>query len=424
LAFGLLALVAVTILAAFGTAQWQIIGSGTLLIAVIVVVLLALGALLITLGITAITRRRTRILSWTGRLVRLLLVLVTLVVAVASAMIGSQWHTSTAPILGADGKILPGSIATLEQVTLGGSQQWITIRGKNVHHPVLLYLAGSSGASELSYTRSFLGALEDQFVVVNWDQPGAGKSYDAVPIATLTPQRYVSDAHQLVQLVRTRFHQDKLYLLGESWGTIPGTLLVQQYPDLFSAYIGIGQIVNPTENEVMGYQFALQYATGRGDTATVQALRHNGPPPYMGSDMLANYQAYITVLGAYMAQHARLTNTGVQEALFAPEYGLLDKVNLLRSQSSSLWTILHPQLAHLDFTRSAARLEVPVYFLEGRWDASEMPSLVEQYYRVLQAPHKELIWFGTSAHPPMQYEPNQVAAVLVNQVLKQTWPGR
>ena len=132
----------------------------------------------------------------------------------------------------------------------------------------------------------------------------------------------------------------------------------------------------------------------------------------------------MTVLGAYMAQHAHLTNTGVQEALFAPEYGLLDKVNLLRSQSTSLWTILHPQLAPLDFTRSAARLEVPVYFLEGRWDASEMPSLVEQYYRVLQAPHKELIWFDTSAHTPVQYEPNQVAAVLVNQVLKQTWPGR
>jgi pimeloyl-ACP methyl ester carboxylesterase len=121
---------------------------------------------------------------------------------------------------------VPGSIATLEQVTLGGSQQWITIRGKNVHNPVLLFLAGGPGSSELSSTRSFLGALEDHFVVVNWDQPGAGKSYDAVQIATLTPQRYVSDAHQLVHQLPTRFHQDKLYLMGDSWGTIPGTLLV------------------------------------------------------------------------------------------------------------------------------------------------------------------------------------------------------
>src|SRR5947209_5755574 len=126
------------------------------------------------------------------------------------------------------------------------------------------------------------------------------------------------------------------------------------------------------------YQFALSYATGRGDTVTIQALRHNGPSPYTGSDMLTRYQAYMTVLGTSMAEHARLTNTGVQEALFAPEYGLLDKMNLLRSQSASLWTTLHPQLAHLDFTRSAARLQVPVYFLEGRWDASEMPSLVKQ----------------------------------------------
>ena len=120
---GLLAMVVVTILAAFGRAQWQILGFGMLLLSVVVVVLLALVALLITLGIAAITRRRTRILPWLGLRLRLSIVLVTLTVAVAGAVIGSQWHTSTPPILGADGKILPGSIATLEQVTLGGSQQ-------------------------------------------------------------------------------------------------------------------------------------------------------------------------------------------------------------------------------------------------------------------------------------------------------------
>src|SRR6266487_1186826 len=258
----LLALIAVVVLAAFGPFPWQLLGQATLLLSVVVVVLLALGALLITLGIAAITRRRTRILPWRGRLLRLVLVLGILLVG------------------------LPGSIATLEQVTLGGSQQWITIRGKSAHNPVLLYLGiGGPGAGGFPASGMTLAPLENHFVVVNWDQPGTGKSYNAVPIPTLTVERFVSDAHELTQLLRTRFHQEKIYVMGLSWGTILGIKLVQQYPDLFSAYIGNGQMVNTTENDRLGYQLALKIVTERGDTATADTLRRNGPPPYVGDGM-------------------------------------------------------------------------------------------------------------------------------------------
>jgi hypothetical protein len=133
------------VLAAFGPYPWQLLGQVILLLSVVVDVLLALCALLITLGVAAITRRRMRILPWMERLVRLSLVLLTLIVTMAAAMFGSQLHTSTPPILGANGKPLPGSIATLEQVTLGGHQEWITIRGANIHNPVLLFLTGGPG---------------------------------------------------------------------------------------------------------------------------------------------------------------------------------------------------------------------------------------------------------------------------------------
>jgi pimeloyl-ACP methyl ester carboxylesterase len=213
------------------------------------------------------------------------------------AVAASQKLASTPVITDAEGRPLPNSIAVLEQVKLGGSKQWISIRGKDVHHPVLLFLAGGPGGSELPVTRTWLGALEDQFVIVNWDQPGCGKSYRAVPLDTLTPERYIEDAHELVHLLRMRFQQDKIYLMGESWGSMLGIMLVQQYPDLFYVYIGAGQMVNTTENDVMGYEFALTYATERGDTKTVEALRRNGPPPYVGGDMLLKrYQPYLGVL--------------------------------------------------------------------------------------------------------------------------------
>jgi pimeloyl-ACP methyl ester carboxylesterase len=342
----LLALITLVVLTAEGSPLWQFLGFGTLLLAAVIVVLLALGVLLIILGIAALTRKRMRIMPWLRRLLRLSLVLLTLVVALAAAMVGSQWHASTPPILGANGQPLPGSIATLEQVTLNGSQQWIIIRGTNIHNPLLLHLSGGPGNSDLSIFRNLMAPLEDHFVVVNWDQPGAGKSYGAMPMATLTPQRYVSDAHALIQLLRTRFHQDKIYLLGSSWGSILGIWLVQQYPNLFYAYIGDGQVVNMKEDSVMSYQFALQYAAERGDTATVDTLRHNGSPPYVGDGMISKYTVYLNVLNTYMAQHAAAPKITPVDAL-ASEYGLLDRVNYLRG--SDVLTVMIPQEQGFDF---------------------------------------------------------------------------
>lgn len=417
---GLLALVAMVILAAFGPFPWQLLGQATLLLSVVVVVVLALGALLITLGVAAITQRRTRVLPWARRLVRLSLVLVILLVGLAGTVFGSQWHASTPPILGANGQPLPGSIATLEQVTLNGSQQWITIRGKNVHSPVLLYLMGGPGAGGFPSNQGFLAPLEDHFVVVNWDQPDTGKSYNAVPVATLTPQRYVEDAYALTQMLRARFHQDKIYVLGSSWGSILGIWLVQQHPELFYAYVSHGQMVNTTQNDIMGYRLAIDYATRHGDTNTVEKLRHNGPPPYVGNGMAWKYADYLSVLYDYMGDNFWLTVLlGPQ---IAPEYGMLDKVNWDRG-FFEVFPQVYPQIANLDFTTQASTLQVPVYFLVGRQDVSAMSSLTERYYQVLQAPHKELIWLQSGHGNMTEADFQQFVNVMVNHVLKQTWPG-
>ncbi len=97
----------------------------------------------------------------------------------------------------------------------------------------------------------------------------------------------------------------------------------------------------------------------------------------------------------------------------------MDKVNSDRGLIET-FTVVYPQLENLDFRTRAARLDVPVYFLEGHNDEITMASLVERYYTVLQAPHKELIWTD-AGHGVTS---NQLVDTLVNRVLPQTWPGR
>jgi pimeloyl-ACP methyl ester carboxylesterase len=338
----------------------------------------------------------------------------------------SQLSGYTPSIVDAQGKSVPGSIATLERVTLGGSEQWISIRGKSVDNPVLLWLSGGPGGSQLATERYHLGALEDYFVVVNWEQPGSGKSYHAVPHSALTVDRYVSDASELVQYLRGRFSEDKVYVVGESWGSALGVWLVQRHPEVVHAFVGTGQMVDFVETEQYDYDFAMRLARERGDTKKVDELTRMGPPPYFGDGATWKQTAYVTDGLAYMNSNPAISDDGFDtfKDLLSPEYGLYDKVNWARGILDS-GNVMFPQLwaADVDFRTQAPKLEVPVYFLIGRHDVNAPPAIAEEYYALLDAPHKEWVWFEHSGHNPWVHESAKFVDVVVKRVLARTAAG-
>jgi len=336
------------------------------------------------------------------------------------AIAASQFFATTPPITDLNGQPVPGSIATLEKVNMNGTEQWITIRGQDVNKPILLHLGmGGPGGGGFA-TRSLFEPLEKDFVVVSWDEPGTGKSFSAVPISTLTPQRFVEDAYRLSLYLRERFHQEKIYVYGVSWTSILGVWLVQQHPELYYAYIGNGQMVNTTENDVMGYEFALDYLAKKGDFKTAEVLRQNGPPPYSGENIVNKYLLYLDVLNEYMGS-PRYTIIVPIIPFLAPEYGYVDKINHTRGLVES-FNVIYPQLKELDFTTQAPKLNVPVYLFARREDVNAMSSIVERYYNVLEAPHKELIWLN-GGHGLDDSNIDQFVDIIVNKVLVQTYPA-
>ena len=336
------------------------------------------------------------------------------------AVIASQFFAATPPITDANSQPIPGSIATLEKLEINGAEQWISIRGHDVSKPILLNLGmGGPGGGGFA-TRSLFEPLEEDFVVVSWDEPGTGKSYNAVPISTLTVERFIDDAYVLTLYLRERFHQDKLYVYGVSWSSIIGVKLVQQHPELFHAYIGNGQMVNTTENDILGYEFALDYLTKKGDTRTLETLRRNGPPPYTGKNVTGRYVDFLDELNVYMGM-PRLSVIVPIVPFFASEYGYVDKINHTRGIIDS-FDAIYPQLKDLDFITQAPRLEVPVYLFAGRYDVNAMYTIVEEYYNVLEAPHKELIWLD-GGHGLGGDNLHQFVDVMINRVLVETYPA-
>jgi len=346
-----------------------------------------------------------------------------LAAALAAVVLLSQWLAYTPPILAADGSEASGSIAALEQVELNRSRQWISIRGKDASKPVLLFLAGGPGGSQLAAVRSELGALEEHFVVVGWDQPDAAKSHGALPKSELTRQRYVDDGCALAEYLCERFEQEKIYLVGESWGSALGVWMVQQRPELFHAFVGTGQMVAFLETEHYCYNLAMQIAQERGHADVVRQLEAQGPPPYYGSGVAMKMASYLMYLFQVMAADPNIApsahNTFAD--LAAPEYGLYDKLGYLLGVTDTLG-VVYQQLYDLDLRQQAAELHVPVYFFIGRHDINAPTALVEDYYAVLQAPHKELVWFERSGHMPWVEESELFIEKLLS-VVRQSEPA-
>jgi pimeloyl-ACP methyl ester carboxylesterase len=340
-------------------------------------------------------------------------------------VLASQLFAYTPAVTDAQGNPLPGSIASLETVKLNGTEQWISIRGKSTHNPVLLWLAGGPGGSQLATVRYHLGGLEERFVVVNWEQPGAGKSSGAVPHSELTVDRYVSDGYALVQYLKARFGVEKVYLAGESWGSALGVWLAQRYPEQFYAFVGTGQMVDFVETEVYDYNFSVDLAQQRGDSAKVEKLKAQGPPPYYTTDATWKQANYLMDGFNYMNEDPAIDNSdgfNTFQDILSPEYGLYDKVSWVRGVLDS-GNVMFPQLwkADVDFRRDAPTLKVPVYFLIGRHDINAPPALAEEYYRVLNGPHIEWVWFERSGHNPWVTESKAFVDVVVNKVLVQTY---
>jgi pimeloyl-ACP methyl ester carboxylesterase len=330
---------------------------------------------------------------------------------------------TTDPILGPDGEPLAGSIAELTRVEIGGHDLAMMIRGHSVEDPVLLFLAGGPGGTELGAMRRHLESLEGDFVVVTFDQRGTGKSYDQLePTSTLTVDNAVSDVLEVSRYLRDRFDEERIYLVGQSWGTTLGVLAVQQEPELFRAFVGVGQMVSQQETDRILYEDTVAWARETGNTGLVATLTGNGPPPY--EDTLDYEAALSHQMDMYPYDHSQNSEGEGQmsENLFVEEYSLVEQIHALGA-TVDVFSILYPQLQEIDFRVDATRLDVPVYLVQGRFEARGRAELAEEWFEMLEAPHKEMIVFDTSGHRPLFEQPDRFHQVMTETILAETEPA-
>jgi proline iminopeptidase len=332
---------------------------------------------------------------------------------------------SVPPIRDADGNVVAGSIASLEKVRINGSDQWIEIRAWSPDKPVLLSIPGGPGQSDLALSRPTLGTLAKDFVVVSWDQRGIGKSYASFDPKTLTTKQAVADTVAMTNYLRRRFDERRIYLFGESGGSIIGILAVQRHPGLYHAWIGSGQMVKPRQTDRLIYRDLLAYAAKHHDNGLAGKLRGYGRPPYKSVYAYGYVMSqYDKLAGEYTEPKVyrdALDRAGVGSfGVMGSEYTLPEKMNVLRGLLD-VFSVMYPRWQRIDFQRSAERLEVPVYIFTGKHELAARRDLAIAWFKRLHAPIKRLYDYPDAGHATAFEHFRDLHRIMVRTVLPATY---
>ena len=325
------------------------------------------------------------------------------------------------PIVDGTDLPLPGSVVEKTWIPVNGVRQGMVIRGRSADNPVLLVVHGGPGVPDYFLTGRYPTQLEDLFTVVWWDQRGTGLSYHRdIPPASMTIEQFISDTHAVTDHLRQRFDQDRIYLLGHSWGSFIGIQAVSRSPERYRAYLGMAQAVYQLESEMLAYDYMLGVYRQKGDSRMVRALE--AAPVSMAAGIPLKYlrlrDTAMHRLGIGTTHDMKSVITGVFLAsLTFPGYTLREKVNLWRGRAFSRSFGLWDQLIRVDLRETVPALDVPVYFLEGKYDYTCNVALARDYYRKLRAPEKAFYEFNRSAHCPVFEQPADAYRILRDDVL-------
>ncbi len=292
------------------------------------------------------------------------------------------------------------------------SDYYLRIRSCDASNPVVLFLHGGCGSPDRAQVIKYQSPLAKHFTLIAWDQRGAGLAYSKKEAKnlTLTKELYVEDAHNVILWAKEKFNKDKIIIVGHSFGSVLGVWLAEKYPEDILAYVGVGQCVDYIRNEDLSYAWTLEKAEELGDKKALKVLQKISPPK--NGMYKENHRKSIikqrAILHKYGGANYSSWKPYWQELLFhelpimLKEYSVLQIIKYIKGLSYSPNQPVGQ--TNPDFINKVKRLNTPVYLLLGRHDYNCPVELAVEWYNMLDAPDKKLLFFENSAHSPQWEE--------------------
>jgi pimeloyl-ACP methyl ester carboxylesterase len=294
-------------------------------------------------------------------------------------------------------------------VLINGIEQWVTIKGER-SKPIILFLHGGPGSPISPYSDKLYKELEKDFIIVQWDQRGTGKTFGKYAPEELTPEYLkenplsielmMNDGIELSAYLLKHLQKQKLILFGTSWGSVLGVKMASKRPELYYAYVGHSQIVYPAI-DVDFYNNIYKRAESKNDKEALDILNTIGKPPY---DRARKAGQLFRVVKKYEAMNS--TPAPDNWFVLSPEYDN-EKDNQNRSDGDDYSFVNYagdsklnvlPMSANINLMKDNLTFQIPVYFIQGNEDILTPQEKTKNYFNKIRAPKKKYYLLPKTAH--------------------------
>ncbi|MBG0859339.1 MAG: alpha/beta hydrolase [Bacteroidales bacterium] len=244
----------------------------------------------------------------------------------------------------------------------------------------------------------FQRPLEREFTIVQWDRRGAGKTFsrNKPTIESMNIRLQLDDSYALIDTLRKRYEKDRIYLVGHSFGTYLGSIMVAEHPELFIAYVSVGQVVDDAKTALMQEHFVRENALKKNRTDIISELDKPVKP---------SMEKWLFEFGGEL-KNSKSYLPFIWSGLRAPEYTMKDLLSVAKGSSFSNKYMKYNVLDSSIYDE-IREYHVPVYFFIGRSDYTTPYALIEEYYKIIKAPIKDTVYFNDSSHFPFFEEPDK-----------------
>ena len=311
-------------------------------------------------------------------------------------------------------------------IEINGCQTFIRIRGQNLDNPVIIFIHGGPGFPLTYLSPYHQKHLENHFTFVNYDQRGSGRTFYKNDEKELSIDLMVEDLSYLVDYTLKRFNKDKVIIMGQSWGTLLGTMYIQKFPQHVEAYIGVGQVIDFDKGKVFSAQQAIRLAKNKQQNNIAQEIKH-GIGKFESSNSIdhvdvKNLETLVLNTGRYFKGDNQIS--GLKQmylGLTSPYMNFTDIRWFLNASNTAKIISLERELLNymyfdFDISKLSLKYEVPIYFIQGEKDYITPTGMVEDYFESIIAPKKKLYKVQGTGHTPFLDSPVEFSEI-VNSIL-------
>ena len=287
---------------------------------------------------------------------------------------------------------VPLAIDVLLTPDIGGIKQFVEIKTDDSNKPALLFLSGGPGSSMMKNADAFTAILKKRFTLVQWDQRDAGKTLKLNPSPRQpSVAQMEQDTYQVITFLQKELKQQKIYLLGSSWGNVLGFYIVKHHPELLHAYFASNPVVSQLESEK---ELLKTLKVHFKDNAVASQELDSVSFPFASDESMFYLRKWLF----YKDGKEFATSEGFKTGFL---------------QWSKTWSPAWNEVMNIDLPRTLKSVDCPVYFFVGKNDIQTSTRITQAYFETLKAPKKGLFFFDHSGHQIHQDEPVQFQEAII-----------